>query len=230
MPATGKRIPPAEAPAAKARLGETAYERILEMLFARQIPAGAFVSQSQLAALVDIPIAPLRDALKVLEVEGIVTIHPGSGIEFVKPGFELTRATYQYRGILERAAIAIYVETVDDSELAELERRHLAVIAKIESHGLDDQAHAQIEGLDKALHSGIIGSLDNPLIETSFKRIHNYLRLIRLERRISPAMALKSLREHMQIISACKARDAEAAAAALRRHFDAALQRILKLY
>ena len=46
-------------------------------------------------------LAPVRDALKILETEGIVTIHPRSGIQFVKPGLELTRSTYQFRGILD---------------------------------------------------------------------------------------------------------------------------------
>ena len=43
-------------------------------------------------------------------------------------------------------------------------------------------------------------------------------------------MALKSLREHLQVISACKARDPAAAVAALSDHFDAALKRALGLY
>jgi DNA-binding GntR family transcriptional regulator len=230
VPANRKRKPPAEPAASKAPLGEKAYESILEMLFDRRIPAGAFVSQSDLVALVGVPLAPTRDALKVLEVEGIVTIHPGSGIQFVKPGFELTRSTYQYRGILERAAIAVYAEVADEAELAELERRHLAVVAEIERDGLAGDTRRRIEALETALHSAIIASLDNPLIDTSYRRIHNYLKLIRLERRTSPSMALKSLREHLQVISACRAHDPEAAVAALSAHFDAALKRALGLY
>jgi DNA-binding GntR family transcriptional regulator len=49
------------------RLSEIAYERILEGLFDRRVPVGAFLSQAELSALVDIPIAPLRDALRMLE-------------------------------------------------------------------------------------------------------------------------------------------------------------------
>ncbi len=226
----GKRKPPAEPAASKAPLGEKAYESILEMLFDRRIPAGAFVSQNELVALVGVPLAPLRDALKVLEVEGIVTIHPGSGIQFVKPGFELTRSTYQYRGILERAAVSVYAEVADEAELAELQRRHDALVAQIERDGLAEGTRTQIEALETALHTAIVASLDNPLIDTSYRRIRNYLRLIRLERRTSPSMALKSLREHLQVISACKARDPQAAVTALSEHFDAALKRALGLY
>ena len=74
------------------RLSDVAYDRILECLFDRRVSAGAFVSQGELSDLVGIPVAPLRDALRVLEAEGILSIHPRSGIQFVRPGLELTRS------------------------------------------------------------------------------------------------------------------------------------------
>lgn len=70
--------------AARPRLGDVAYQKVLEGLFNRSIPTGAFLSQSDLVKLLDIPVQPLRDALKILEAEGVVTIHPRSGIEFLK--------------------------------------------------------------------------------------------------------------------------------------------------
>ena len=45
----------------------------------------------------------------------MLTIHPHSGIQFVKPGLELTRSTYQFRGIIEAAAVAVYAETATDA-------------------------------------------------------------------------------------------------------------------
>jgi DNA-binding GntR family transcriptional regulator len=212
------------------RLSDIAYTRILETLFERKIPAGAFLSQNDLVEILGIPIAPVRDALKILETEGIVTIHPRSGIQFIKPGLELTRSTYQFRGIVERAAVAVYAETADEAELAEIERRHIAVTREVEKDGLTDWARAELEELELVLHNSIIRSLNNPLIETSYKRMHNYLRIVRLDRKLTPPLALRSLREHMQIILACKARDAEAAKAALSAHFSAALQRHMGMY
>lgn len=212
------------------RLGDLAYTRILETLFDRKIPAGAFLSQSDLVKMLRIPVAPLRDALKLLEAEGIVAIHPRSGIQFVKPGLELTRSTYQYRSILERAATAVYAQTADEAELAELERRHLSAIEAVEREGLTDAIKAEIEALETALHQSVIASLANPLIESAYKRLHNYVRLIRLDRKVTPPLILRSLREHIQVIQACKARDPEAAAAAMQLHLTTALQRGLGLY
>ena len=217
-------------PGGGGRLSDLAYTRILETLFERKIPAGAFVSQNDLVQLLGIPVGPLRDALKVLETEGVLTVHPRSGIQFVKPGLELTRSTYQFRGIIERAAVAVYAETADDAELAETERRHRAAIASIEKNGLTDANKEELENLELLLHDAIIGSLNNPLIHTSYKRMHNYLKLVRLDRKLTPPVALRSLREHMEIILACKARDPEKAVVALSAHFNAALQRHMGMF
>ncbi|MEO8757024.1 MAG: GntR family transcriptional regulator, partial [Devosia sp.] len=99
------------------RLSDRAYTRILEMLFAKRLPAGSFVSQSELVEMTGVPVGPLRDALRALEAEGVLTIHPRSGIQFVKPGMELTRSTYQFRSIIEAAAVAAYAETAADDEI-----------------------------------------------------------------------------------------------------------------
>ena len=84
--------------------------------------------------------------------------------------------------------------------------------------------------LFRSLHNAVIASLNNPLIEKSYRRMQNYLRLVRMDRRLTPPLALRSLREHMEIIRACQERDAVKAEAAVQAHFTAALQRHMGLY
>lgn len=137
----------------------------LEVLFERRLPAGAFVSQSQLAEMTDVPIAPLRDALRIPESEGVLTIYPRTGIQFTKPGLELTRSTYQFRSIIETAAVAQFAESASDAEIAELEKRHLQAIERIERNGLSPDEIIGLEELETALHGSIVACLNNPLIE-----------------------------------------------------------------
>jgi DNA-binding GntR family transcriptional regulator len=212
------------------RLSDVAYARILEILFERRLPAGAFVSQAELVALTGVPVGPLRDALRVLDAEGVVTIHPRTGIQFVKPGMELTRSTYQFRGIIESAAVATFAETAPDSEIEMIERRHREVIDRVQRDGLPPRALSELEALEDLLHGSIVTTLNNPLIDSSYRRVRNYLRLIRLDRRITPPLALRSLREHAAILEACRRRNPTDAVAALRAHFSAALQRSLGFY
>jgi DNA-binding GntR family transcriptional regulator len=212
------------------RLSDVAYTRILEVLFERKVAAGAYVSQADLVELTGVSVGPLRDALRILEAEGVLTIHPRAGIEFVKPGLELTRSTYQFRGIIEAAAVAVYAETADAGEMEELRCRHMELIQVIEANGITDASLVELEALEHSLHNTIIESLHNSLIETSYRRIHNYLCLIRLERKLTEPLVLRSLREHLEIIEACQSRDPNKAQAALQTHFNAALLRHMRLY
>lgn len=209
------------------RLSDLARERILEYLFDGRLPAGAFVSQNQLVELVDVPVAPLRDALRVLEVEGILNIHPRTGIEFVRPGLDLTRATYQFRSIVEGAAVRIYAETAPDDEVKALRNQHQDFLDRLESGVMDGTALSEAERLEHLLHDSIVGTLKNPLIDTNYKRMRNYLRLVRLERHYTAPVLRRTLLEHMRILDACIAHDADAAEAAVQSHFMNALQRHL---
>ncbi|MBP0582799.1 GntR family transcriptional regulator [Labrys sp. LIt4] len=219
----------AAAPAGKL-LSDVAYERILEGMFDKTVPAGAFVSQNDLVKLLDIPVAPLRDALRTLEAEGIVTIHPRSGIQFIKPDLELTRATYQFRSILEKAAVRAYAETGDEAEMDAIRKRHEDLIERISRDGLAPDSRKEMEEMEVVLHGTVIGILQNPLITSNLRRVHNYLRLLRLDRKITAPLALRTLREHVDILKACQSRDADAAEAALNTHFQSALQRNLGFF
>ena len=212
------------------RLSDIAYARMLEALFDRRLPAGSFLSQSELVELTGVPVGPLRDALRVLEAEGIVTVHPRAGIQFVKPGMELTKSTFQFRGIVEGAAVAVFAETASAPEIEEIGRRHSEALAAVERDGLTQLVIAELDALEQLLHGSIVASLNNPLIDSSYRRIHNYLRIVRLDRKLTPPLAIRSLREHTAIIDACKRRNPDEAVTALQAHFAAALQRSQGLF
>jgi len=213
-------------------MSDMAYRAVLKALFERKLPAGAFVSQSDLVELLDIPIQPLRDALRVLQSEGVVTIHARTGIQFLNPDLELARSTYQFRSIIERAAVRHFAETGDAGTIKQLLDDHNELIQTIEkesvtSGGITASSRERVELLDGQLHSGLIQSLKNPLVETTARRLKNYVTLIRLDRLTTAPLALRTLREHVEVLEACRDRDANKAENALSSHFQAALNRIL---
>jgi DNA-binding GntR family transcriptional regulator len=212
------------------RLSDVAYTRILEALFDRRLPAGAFVSQNELVKLIGVPVAPLRDALRVLDAEGILTIHPRSGIQITKPGAELTKSTYQFRTIVERAAARVFCETADEALVTAIRRRHLEMSLRVESEGITPEVLAELEEIEEQFHGEIIASLRNPLIESAYQRMRTYLRLVRLDRRMTVPLAQRTMREHLEVIAAVEARDPDGAEAAIIAHFSTALQRHLGMF
>jgi DNA-binding GntR family transcriptional regulator len=217
-------------PEANGRLSDIAYSRILEALFDRRLPAGAFVSQNDLVKLIGVPVGPLRDALRVLEAEGVLTIHPRSGIQITKPGAELTTSTYQLRTIIERAAVRVFCENATDEEIAIIRRRHIEMLLKLETSGINTEVLGQLEQLEVLLHDSVIAALRNPLAENVYRRMHTYLRLVRLDRRMTVPIAQRSMREHLEIVAALEDRNPDAAEAALIAHFSSALQRHLGMF
>jgi DNA-binding GntR family transcriptional regulator len=225
----GKAKSVSHTPVAAARMSDVAYERILEGLFDRRVPVGAFVSQNELSAIVGVPVAPLRDALRVLEAEGVLAIHPRSGIQFVRPGLELTRATYQFRAIIERSAIRVFAEQGDEAVMNALEMRHSRLVRRVEREGVGKEQLEEMDALERELHGAIIGALRNPLIDSTYRRMHNYLRLLRLDSKLTSPIMIRTLKEHLDILEACGTRNADSAEAMLLAHFQAAMQRNLGL-
>lgn len=212
------------------RMSDVAYKRILEGLFSRKIAAGSFVSQASLVETLDVPVQPLRDALRVLEAEGVLAVHPRSGIEFLKPDLELARSTYQFRTIIERAAARRCATAGDLTYFATVIKEHEDLIKVIESGTFDDDVLAETERLERSLHDGMLNTLDNLLVITTARRLKNYVQLIRLERIITPPLILQSLNEHLAILDAITKRNEAEADAALTAHFQASLQRILGMF
>lgn len=223
---------PENSPTDLSTLGDSAYQAILKALFERRIKTGAFLSQSELVGLLKIPIQPVRDALRVLQSEGVLTIHARTGIQFLKSDLELARSTYQFRSIIERAAVVRFAETGGGDRIEALRTAHVDLIAQVEleaatAAGMSAAARERLEFLDEQMHASLIHSLRNPLIETTARRLKNYVTLIKLDRLTTAPLALRTLREHLEIIDACKDRDGARAESALIWHFQAALHRIL---
>lgn len=216
-------------PLSSDRLSDAAYRAVLEALFDRRIPAGAFVSQGELARITGSPIGPLRDALKVLEADGVLTIHPRSGIQLVRPGLELTRSTYQFRGILERAAVRVFAETARPEAIERIEAAHREVAGLLAGGAGEADLRERAQGLEAALHGAVIGALDNRQIDAAYRRLALLLRIIRLDSAFSPRSVETTLREHLAILERCRARDPDGAEEAMRAHLNGALQRHLRV-
>ena len=231
-PEIAQPLPPAERDAepGQTSLSEVAYLRILELLFAGGLPAGVTVSQNDLVRLVGVPVAPLRDALRVLQTEGLLTIHPRSGIRFLKADFEFAKNTYQFRGILERPAVRVFAEAGALATMERLRLRHVEAVETLARDGFTAAIMREMVLLDEILHFEIISALGNPLVESTYRRVHNYLQLIRLDRRLTGPLALRTLREHLDLLDACLARDPDRAETSLQLHFTLALQRTMGIF
>jgi DNA-binding GntR family transcriptional regulator len=208
-------------------LAEKAYQAILQGLFDRTIPPGSEFSQAELMRLLGLTAQPLRDALRTLKNEGLVTIRARSSIRFIRADLELSRSTYQFRSLIERAGARALASLGDPTEIEDLLNEHVALLERLEHGELGPKEKATLHALENRLHGALTFYLRNPLIDTTARRLKNYLTLVRLDWLMTKPLAIRTVREHIEILRACSTRDADAAEAALANHFQQALQRLL---
>jgi DNA-binding GntR family transcriptional regulator len=211
-------------------LNKAAYDKILHWVFEGKLRPGSFMSQSELSKLMDIPTQPLRDALRVLESENMLTILPRAGIQFRKPDLEFIRSTYQFRSIIESAAARHFAQYGHEDIFNQLIKKHQKLIDKVVNKGITPSMLIEVEELEQEFHGTMIASLDNEFVEVTAKRLKYYIKLIQLEHHFTPALVQTSLTEHIHILQSCLNRDPEAAAQALNIHFKEALHRHMKLF
>lgn len=213
-------------------LSDLARDRFMQALFERRLQPGAFVSQQDLVRLLEVPVGPLRDALRVLQTEGWLTIHARSGIELRKPDFTLVRNSYQLRLILERAAIRTFAEIASVERMQDLEDQHCAAIDLVKGKELTVETARELEQMDFGFHITVVSMLDNPLAETAYKQAQRFVQLVRLDRefRLSSPIVIRTMHEHLDILKACRQRDPQAAEAALEVHFARAMQRAIGFF
>lgn len=213
----------------KLLMREVAYERFKVQLFKRNLAPGQFVSQGELCELLDMPLGPTREALKRLEAEGLVRLIPQRGIQITDIGVPLVREAFEFRTVLELAAVRRYVQQVGDDELGELEGRTRAVLERMDGGRNDDPKLLDAAlHVDWDMHDRIIASVGNRIMTAAHQQNFDKIKMIRLHGR-SPHFLPLAMEEHLMVIEAMKRRDPDQAADALGRHLRAAGRRALGL-
>ena len=112
-------------------------------------------------------------------------------------------------------------------QIKALIKEHHEIRKEVEKQNFTPRLLARVRALDRAFHGAMVASLNNPFVKSTADRLHNYVKLIQLGKTSTRPYLLRSLDEHLAILSACADRNADAAEKALTTHAQAALIRIL---
>jgi DNA-binding GntR family transcriptional regulator len=208
-------------------LSDLAYQRLLEALFDARVPMGSRVSQTTLTQITGMPVGPVRDALKVLEADGLVIVHARSGIELIKPSFDLVRATFQFRTIIEKPAARAFALSAPTGTIDRLKKLHDDLSESFAATDPGENVAGRLGVIEDALHLAIVGALGNELVNASYRRLQLMARVVKINGAVFPRTGEVTLQEHRDILEASRRRDADEAEAALSRHLTNALQRNL---
>src|SRR5213082_251529 len=213
----------AEAVATRSQ-SEEAYTRILDRIVSLEMPPGSVVNEARLRDELGIGRTPIREALQRLARENLVRSVPHRGTFVTDVNItDLTRIT-EVRLVLESHAARLAADRSSASDRAAMHE----LLAALKSGAAADPR--QLMSLDQQIHRQIYRSARNSFLESTLERYFNLsLRLWFLV--IDHEVRLReAVDEHVALIEAVLARDADLAESIMRRHvmgFEREIRKVL---
>ncbi len=218
-PAAAPATLPAEGRPTLARrpLYEEVAEQLRQRIFARELQPGEWVDELKIAAELGISRTPLREALKVLAVEGLVTMKLRRGAYVAETSRDDVSQVYHLLALLESDAAAEVARRASDAQLAELQALH-------------DRLERQVRQRDaffatnEAFHLKLLEVAGNRWRVQIVKDLRKIMKINRHHSLFKQGRLEDSLAEHRAMMDALRARDGKRAARLMKEHFDSGLE------
>src|SRR5690349_18812145 len=218
-----------QAPRTELKLRERAYDAFTEQLLRSEIKPGQFVTQRELVMLTGQPLGAIRELIPRLEAEGLIVTVPQRGLQILPLDINLIRNAFQFRLILEREAIAGFVQNASNAKIAEIENAHLMIVDAA-AGGVTASLVAAAQQVDREFHETLLDELNNDIISKAYRVNWIKVRLIRQsETSLDEDLVIPVMREHLAIVAAIKTRNAAAAVESATAHIMNARTRALRL-
>ena len=187
-------------------------ERLRQQIFARELEPGNWIDEQRLAADYGISRTPLREALKVLAVEGLVTMKVRRGAYVTEMSRQDVSEVYQLLGLLESDAAAQVACNASTEQLEDLARMH----GELERAIGERQSYFAI---NEAFHLRLLDIDGNRWRQQIVKDLRKVMKLNRHHSLFREGRLQESLNEHRELMAALQSRDGERARALMQRHF-----------
>lgn len=194
-------------------LHEEVAEHLRRMITEETLPEGSRIDEVELCQLLDISRTPLREALKVLQSEGLILIEPHKGARVATISDEELNELFEVLAGLERQAAEMSALRASDEQIAEFEAMH-EVMAQYHHKA---EALAYFE-LNQRIHQWVIDLCGNRELQQVHRRLSGRTRRGRYLTTLRNTHWDESVSEHLELLDAIKTRDAQRAGRILRDH------------
>lgn len=204
---------------------EQFYHSIKQMIFDGTYKPGERIVETQLAKQFGVSKSPVREAIRLLEKEGLVVVDEKSRVMVYEPLLKDVEDIYVCRMALESFAVGLLVTIASDEELNEI-NQVLDEADKAISEGADA---AEIIEWNAQFHRLIVQFTQNKRLQKQvddLKSLTHYYRILNFG---EPGRSDIILTEHKRIFAYIKARNKEQAAQEMITHLEHDLQYIAKV-
>ncbi|MDB5931119.1 MAG: transcriptional regulator, GntR family [Polaromonas sp.] len=197
------------------------YQEVAELLrqriFNRELAPGSWIDELKLAEEYGISRTPLREALKVLATEGLVTMKVRRGAYVTEISDSDLTDVYDLLALLESDAASVVAQKASAAQLQELQTLHDELERAIDQREL-------FFSLNEAFHMRLLEIANNRWRNQVVADLRKVMKLNRHNSLLKTGRIAESLAEHRAIMAALVSRNAEASAQCMRQHFQNGLE------
>jgi DNA-binding GntR family transcriptional regulator len=197
------------------------HDRLRDAILAGEIPAGEATSQNALARELGAGRTPIREALRLLQREGLVVSEPNRRVRIAELSASDAEELYILRISLEAVAVRITVPRLTADDIAELE----GLMAQMDFY-MRRKNGIGLRAPHRTFHARLVAGA-GPRVTTLIEQLFDHAERYRLAfGAIGPEGWDARRLEHRQILDAAAAGDADLAAGCLVRHYAGTAGRI----
>ena len=202
--------------------GRNMHDRVIDEMRRRiisgELASGVNLSEIALAESFGVSRTPVREALKKLQTEGLVTIRPRVGTFVTTPSRREITELFEMKELLEGAAARLLAQRGRVAEVDRLEQNLVEADRAVET---DDSA--RYAELVQEFHDLLITGSDNAKLEAHYRTLMNQLAYPRLVTTSlgQPGRVLRSDQEHHRVLDLIVEKDGDSAERVMREHVRA---------
>ena len=196
------------------------YEEVAELLrqriFNRELEPGSWIDELKIAEAYGISRTPLREALKVLAAEGLVTMKVRRGAYVTEVSEQDLSEVYHLLSLLESDAAGVVASQATDAQLQDLKDLHEELEVAAQPAQLDRERFFEV---NERFHMRVLDIANNRWRNQMVSDLRKVMKLNRHNSLLKSGRIDESLQEHRAIMAALLDKDAALAIARVQEHF-----------
>ena len=194
--------------------GNSAYQRLLDEIRDGALLPGQRLRENELSDRLGVSRTPIREAIRQLEADGLVTHVPRQGATVRRLDYTEVMELYEMRTVLEGTAARLAARAASDVELDELD----VLNDRLAESGTGSDAAR----INRIFHATLLVTAKNRFLEKSMLSLQKALLILGPSQLLDSERSEAAVSEHRRIMAALKARDGAAAETEMRAHIHAA--------
>ena len=194
-------------------LRDVVFNTLRQAIIEGDLKPGERLLEIQLADKLGVSRTPVREAIRKLELEGLVTMVPRRGTTVLGITKKHLKDVLEIRSALEELALELACRRVTPEQYEELVRLEALLEAKQDS----DNAF-ELSDIDEKFHEQIYQATNNPRLVQLLANLREQMYRYRLEYMKAKDKRPRLIQEHQQIIKALKNKDSKAGRKAIYDH------------